>query len=50
MSLIRAFGSGIFDEDGNFDFESEEAVRGLEWIQGGVRRVSAASGKHRTCR
>ena len=38
MSLIRAFGSGIFDEDGNFDFESEEAVRGLEWIQGGVRR------------
>lgn len=38
MSLIRAFGSGIFDEDGNFDFESEEAVRGLEWIQGGVGR------------
>jgi multiple sugar transport system substrate-binding protein len=38
MSLIRAFGSQIFDEEGNFDFESEEAVRALTWIQDGVAR------------
>ncbi len=36
MSFIRAFGSGIFDESGNFDFESEEAVKALTWIQNGV--------------
>jgi multiple sugar transport system substrate-binding protein len=36
MSLIRAFGSGIFDENGNFDFESDEAVNALSWIQAGV--------------
>ena len=38
MSFIRAFGSSIFDADGNFDFESEEAVRALTWIQDGVDR------------
>jgi multiple sugar transport system substrate-binding protein len=38
MSLIRAFGSNIFDEDGRFDFESEEAVEALTWIQNGVSR------------
>lgn len=36
MSYIRAYGSTIFDEDGRFDFESEEAVKALEWIQSGV--------------
>jgi multiple sugar transport system substrate-binding protein len=38
MSVIRAFGSEIFDENGNFDFESEEAVKALAWIQDGVGR------------
>ncbi len=38
MSLIRAFGSKIFDENGNFDFETDEAVQALTWIQGGVSR------------
>ncbi|MCM1411433.1 MAG: extracellular solute-binding protein [Lachnospiraceae bacterium] len=38
MSFIRAFGSPIFDADGNFDFESEDAVRALTWIQDGVDR------------
>ncbi|MCM1186266.1 MAG: extracellular solute-binding protein [Lachnoclostridium sp.] len=38
MSYIRAFGSPIFDESGHFDFESEEAVRALEWLQTGVDR------------
>lgn len=36
MSLIRCFGSRIFDDQGNFDFESSEAVQALAWIQGGV--------------
>ena len=36
MSYIRAFGSTIFDADGYFDFESEEAVEALTWIQSGV--------------
>lgn len=38
MSYIRAFGSTIFDEDGNFNFQSEEAVKALTWIQNGVSR------------
>jgi multiple sugar transport system substrate-binding protein len=38
MSLIRAFGSPIFNENGKFDFESDEAVKALAWIQSGVRR------------
>ena len=36
MSFIRAFGSSIFDADGNFDFESDEAVKALTWIRDGV--------------
>jgi multiple sugar transport system substrate-binding protein len=36
MSLIRAFGSNIFDENGNFNFEDEKAVRALTWLQSGV--------------
>jgi multiple sugar transport system substrate-binding protein len=38
MSLLRAFGSTIFDEEGNFDFESEEAIQALTWIQDGVEK------------
>ncbi|MCM1101789.1 MAG: extracellular solute-binding protein [Acetatifactor muris] len=38
MSFIRAYGNTIFDEDGHFDFESESAVKALEWIQSGVDR------------
>jgi multiple sugar transport system substrate-binding protein len=38
MSFIRAFGSDIFDEQGNFDFESPEAVEALDWIQQGVSK------------
>jgi multiple sugar transport system substrate-binding protein len=38
MSFIRAFGSEIFDSDGNFDFESPESVQALEWIADGVSR------------
>lgn len=38
MSYLRAFGSNIFDEDGNFDFEADEALKALEWLQGGVGR------------
>ncbi|MCM1127862.1 MAG: extracellular solute-binding protein [Lachnospiraceae bacterium] len=36
MSYIRACGSTIFSADGHFDFESEAAVKALEWIQSGV--------------
>ncbi|MCM1044189.1 MAG: extracellular solute-binding protein [Candidatus Gastranaerophilales bacterium] len=36
MSYIRAYGSTIFGPDGHFDFESEEALKALEWIQSGV--------------
>ncbi|MCM1325550.1 MAG: extracellular solute-binding protein [Bacteroidales bacterium] len=36
MSYIRAFGSPIFDESGHFDFESEESVKALAWLQSGV--------------
>jgi multiple sugar transport system substrate-binding protein len=38
MSFIRAFGSSIFDADGNFDFEGDAAVEALSWIQDGVAR------------
>lgn len=38
MSYIRAFGSKIFDEDNNFNFQSSEAVKALAWIQNGVSR------------
>lgn len=38
MSYLRAFGSGIFDDSGNFDFESAETVRALTWLQSGVSR------------
>jgi len=39
MSYLRAFGSEIFDADGNFDLESPEAVQALTWLQSGVERV-----------
>jgi multiple sugar transport system substrate-binding protein len=38
MSLIRAFGSDIFDTDGNFDFEDDKAVSALKWLQEGVNK------------
>jgi len=38
MSFIRSHGSRIFDDEGNFDFESPEAVEGLKWIQDGVEK------------
>jgi multiple sugar transport system substrate-binding protein len=38
MSILRAFGSTIFDEDGSFDFESGEAIEALTWIQQGVEK------------
>ncbi|MCM1115000.1 MAG: extracellular solute-binding protein [Clostridium sp.] len=36
MSFMRAFGSTIFNDDGDFDFENEASVKALEWIQSGV--------------
>jgi multiple sugar transport system substrate-binding protein len=38
MSLIRAFGSTIFDENGNFNFSDEKSVKALSWIQSGVEK------------
>lgn len=38
MSFLRAFGSPIFDDQGNFNFESEETIKALKWIQDGVAR------------
>jgi multiple sugar transport system substrate-binding protein len=38
MSLLRMFGSTIFDKDGNFDLESPEAIQALAWIQQGADR------------
>ena len=38
MSFMRSHGSSIFDEAGNFDFESKETVQALEWIQEGVSK------------
>lgn len=38
MSLLRAYGSRIFDKDGNFDLESEEGIKALAWVQEGVER------------
>jgi multiple sugar transport system substrate-binding protein len=38
MSLIRSFGSRIYDDEGNFDFESKEALEALTLMQEGVSR------------
>lgn len=38
MSYLRAYGSTIFDENGDFDFKSKEAVQALAWLQGGVEK------------
>jgi multiple sugar transport system substrate-binding protein len=38
MSLIRAFGSGIYDAEGNFDFEDPKALQALAWIKDGVEK------------
>jgi multiple sugar transport system substrate-binding protein len=37
MSLLRAFGSNIYDENGNFDFESSETIKALTWLSDGVK-------------
>jgi multiple sugar transport system substrate-binding protein len=38
LSLLRAFGSPIFDDQGNFDLESDEGIQALTWIQDGVAK------------
>lgn len=38
MTFMRAYGGTIFDEAGNFDFESKETVQALEWLQEGVSK------------
>ena len=38
MTFMRAYGSSVFDEAGNFDFESGETVQALEWLQEGVNK------------
>jgi multiple sugar transport system substrate-binding protein len=38
MSMLRMFGSTIFDADGNFDLETPEAIQALAWIQQGTDR------------
>ncbi|MBO5094195.1 MAG: extracellular solute-binding protein [Lachnospiraceae bacterium] len=38
MSRLRAFGGGIFDEAGNFDFEDERVIQALTWMQEGAGR------------
>jgi multiple sugar transport system substrate-binding protein len=38
MSLLRAFGSDIFDEEGQFNLETPEGIEALNWIQQGVER------------
>jgi multiple sugar transport system substrate-binding protein len=38
MSLLRAFGGDIFDENGRFDLETPEGIEALGWIQQGVQR------------
>jgi multiple sugar transport system substrate-binding protein len=38
MSLIRGFGSEIFDDEGNFNFEDQKAIEALTWIQDGVEK------------
>lgn len=38
MSFIRAYGSPIFDENSNFNFQNKKAVRALTWLQDGVNR------------
>ena len=38
MTFMRAYGSTIFDEAGNFDFDSKETVQALEWLQAGISK------------
>lgn len=38
MTMMRAFGGKIFDENGNFACEDEKTVEALAWIQGGIDR------------
>lgn len=36
MTMIRAFGSNIFDEKGSFHFRDKNAIDTLRWMQSGV--------------
>lgn len=36
MTLLRSQGSAIYDADGNFDLETDEAIAAFKWIQDGV--------------
>ena len=36
MSYLRAFGSEIFDEEENFNLQTEQTVHALTWMQNGV--------------
>lgn len=38
MTLLRAAGSGFFDDDGYFNISSPEGISALKWIQSGVSR------------
>jgi multiple sugar transport system substrate-binding protein len=38
MSMLHAFGSTIFNDSGEFNFEDEKAVEALSWIQDGVKK------------
>ncbi len=38
MSFMHIFGGTVFDAEGKFDFECEETVRALKWLQDGVDR------------
>lgn len=33
MTLLRAYGCGIFDEDGNFAVNTPEGIQALEWLK-----------------
>lgn len=38
MTMMRAFGGEIFDENGNFNCKDEKTVKALTWIQDGIDR------------
>lgn len=38
MTLLRAFGSNFFTDDGKFDLSTPEGIKALAWIQDGVKR------------
>jgi multiple sugar transport system substrate-binding protein len=38
LTMLRAFGASVFDDEGNFDFQDPACVKALAWIQDGVDR------------